>query len=606
LFQLRFRRNLKITPVRESCLMLRSTFFRLSVWLSLLICGTPLARAEIKPEYLMDHDPEIQSLPPIRAFPPRLGAVWLAALARPEADMQRMSADAIARGRRAGVTELEAAVPRLVELLADKKSHPAVRVAAARALVALEARQTAPDLAEAARQNGADVRQVAEPALAEWRFEPFVAVWEARLAATQTTHHRDLILAILCLGTIGHEVAGDRLLEFVHEPLERADVRAAAARAAGAVRDRGLEPHARALMAGAAPPRLNRLCAVVLLTRHSGDEAQALLLKFAVDDDPAVAVVALQRLIEIDPHLALPVAEHAMQSGDARVRQRGADAYILVPNPDRMAVLSKLLDDPHPDVRRSVCSSLRELAQRPELDGPIREAAVQMLARDGWRGQEQAALLLGALDHEPSARRLQQLLDAPRAEVEIAAAWALKSLAIPETLPALFEKTQQRTAMRSNRDQPRDTLPAGIDHEVAHLFELFGKLKYAPAEPLLRQHVPKDMRALYSRSAAIWTLGHLHAGVPDDGLAAQFMERIKDIGPPPELHKVVIQCFIAIGRMKAVSQTAEVQMMFSPEMSSGEDSEVRRWVLMQLTGESIPELKAATMGASGWFLEPTD
>ncbi|MBI3862705.1 MAG: phycocyanin alpha phycocyanobilin lyase [Planctomycetia bacterium] len=501
-----------------------------------------------------------------------------------------------------GVPDLDVAVPRLTELLSGKKPHPTVQVAAARALVELKATRSAPQMADAARRYGADLRQVVEPALAEWRYDQFTTDWEARLKAPET-RHRDLILALECLAAIGKTSAAEPILEFVHAPLQRNDVRVAAARAAGSLRDSGLEGDARRLMASGSAPQLDRLCAVLLLARHAGTDAQSLLLTLAVDEEPAVAVVALTRLLEIDPHLVLPIAEKSMENADAKVRQRGADAYIQVPEPDRMLVLARLLDDPHPGVRRSVCSSLLELTGRAELDGPIRQAATRMLAGDRWRGQEQAALLLGALDHEPAAPRLQELLDSPRGEVEIAAAWALKELAIPETLPPLLKKTQERTAERT---KPGPKAPA-LDEEVGHLFELFGKLKYAPAEPLLREHVPKRFElGYYSRSAAIWSLGHLHAGVPDDALAAQFIERAKDFGPPAELHKVQVMSLISVGRMKAVSQTEEMRKMSSPTISSNYDGEVQRWVLKQLTGEDLPELEPSIERLGGWFLEPLD
>jgi HEAT repeat protein len=583
--------------------MSHSKFIRSWLLLVLSACGSAsIVRAEIRPDYLMDHDPEIHVAPPVKEFSPKLRQLWLAALARPEADMQRMSADAIARGRRAGIPDLESAAPRLAELLADEKSQPVVQIAAARALIALAAKQTAPEMAAAARKFGADLRQTAEPALAEWRYDPFIADWEARLTAP-ATRHRDLILAIRCLAVIGREPAADRLLEIVHDPLPRTDVRIEAARAAGRLRDRGLERDVRKLMAGAAPSKFNRLCAVELLTRHAGEEAQSLLLKFAVDEEPAVAVVALARLIEIDPHLILPVAEHAMQSVDARVREQGAEAYVLLPDPHRISVLAKLLDDPHPALRRSICSSLLELASRPELDGPIREAAVQMLASNGWRGEEQAALLLGTLDHEPSAPRFEELLDSPRAEVEIAAAWALKSLAIPEMLPDLLDRTQRRTDQRS-QSGPQ---PPALDEEVGHLFELFGKLQYAAAEPLLKQYVPKRQEmGAYSRSAAIWTLGHLHAGVPDEKLASQFLARAIDRGPPAEVYKVQIMSLVSIGRMKAVSQTEAIRQIYGLVVTSSYDAEIQRWVLMQLTGAPLPELISPIVSPGDWFLTPLD
>jgi HEAT repeat protein len=572
----------------------------LAAFLPALLAGVSAARAEIRPEFLMDSDPDVQPLRPLKSYAPGLSRIWFEALGRPEADLQRMAADAIERGHRAEVPGLKLAVPRLIELVDSPKSHPTVHVAAVRALVALDARQSAANLAEASRNFGADVRQVAEPALAEWHYDPYIADWEARVVKP-TSRTRDLILAIQCLATIGKQEAADRFLELTHEPAMRADVRIAAASAAGKLRDTGLESHVQMLLAGSAPSRVNRLCAVQLLTRHQGAAAQELLLKFAVDEEPAVARVALARLLEIDPHLVLPVAERSMQSPDVHVRRHGSEAYVRLPDPERVAVLTKLLNDPDPELRRSVCSFLLELTQQPALDVPIREAAVKMLAGDQWRGQEQAALLLGSLDHEACAPRLQQLLDSPRAEAEVAAAWAIKSLAISEMLPSLLERGRQKTALRRTAGA---ALPPGIDKELGHIFELFGKLKYAPSEPLLREHIPKQFElGWFTRSAAVWTLGHLHAGVPDEGLASQYLERMRDIGPPPEMHKVQQMCLIGIGRMKAVSRIPDIREIIPPTSPSVLDSELARWTLMQLTGEPFPELKPTKISISGWFLE---
>ena len=83
-------------------------------------------------------------------------------------------------------------------------------------------------------------------------------------------------------------------------------------------------------------------------------------------------------------------------------------------------------------------------------------------------------------------------------------------------------------------------------------------MKYAPAEPLLVQYVPKKLYfGLYSRSAAIWSLGHLHEGMPDESLAKQFLERATDDEMPPEFVPAVrAMAAVSIGRMKALSQVA--------------------------------------------------
>ena len=92
------------------------------------------------------------------------------------------------------------------------------------------------------------------------------------------------------------------LLEIVHNAARSLDARLEAARSAGILVDQGLEADARAMTAaGKAASMSNRLCGVHLIARHAGDEALALLKGFAVDAEPAIAAIALARLIEIDP-----------------------------------------------------------------------------------------------------------------------------------------------------------------------------------------------------------------------------------------------------------------------------------------------------------------
>src|SRR5262249_17560825 len=82
------------------------------VWpLVLLVSGITPARGEIRPEFDVDHDPEIRIPATIRKFSDRQKPLWLQALARPEADLQRMAAEAVARGHAAGVAGMEEAVP---------------------------------------------------------------------------------------------------------------------------------------------------------------------------------------------------------------------------------------------------------------------------------------------------------------------------------------------------------------------------------------------------------------------------------------------------------------------------------------------------------------
>jgi hypothetical protein len=134
-------------------------------------------------------------------------------------------------------------------------------------------------------------------------------------------------------------------------------------------------------------------------------------------------------------------------------------------------------------------------------------------------------------------------------------------------------------------------------------------MKYETAEPLLREYVPKNFKiGQQSRKSAIWALGLLHAGVPDEPLARQLLERVVDQGGPGQLaERVPIKeiSAVSIGRMHATSQATGLQKFVGPEIPPNRLGMTIRWALMELTGESIPEPSGALLpDAALWFLEP--
>ncbi|HTI49329.1 MAG TPA: HEAT repeat domain-containing protein, partial [Planctomycetaceae bacterium] len=563
--------------------------------LSLLLWTAPSARADEHTDFEADRDPEIRVPAPIQAFTKQVKPLWLQALARPESDLQRMAADAFGRARLAGMPDLDEAIPPLVRVLTSSSSHPAARLAAAQALVKFQAKDVAPQMAASAEQYGADLRQIIEPALAAWNYEPQQAIWQTRLTTTGV-HTRDLVLASRCLVITGEASQAGALHAIVHDRFRPSAVRSEAARAAGLLQNQGLEADARRLTAeSAAPPLVNRLCAVRLLAGHDGDEAQPLLESLASDAEPAVAAVALARLLKIAPVRALLLAPHAIASADPIVREQGILIYRRTPDPERVAALARLLDDPHPIVRGSARETLAVLAERPELKDAVRRGATEMLAGDNWRGLEQAALLLAALDHKPAAPRLVELLEFGRAEVNIAAAWGLKTLAVPETLPALLDKARRQDELRRTTESES----ASLDEQTAHLFEAFGRMKYGTAEPLLLEYVPKNFKiGQQSRKSAIWALGLLHAGVPDEPLARQLMERVVDqggVGHPAERVPIKEISAVSIARMHAISQASKLRGYVEPETPPNRLGMTIRWALMELTGEPIPEPTGALL-----------
>lgn len=569
-----------------------------------LLCTAAAHSADIRVEFLMFADPPIPEVREELRLDAGLLPLWRQALARPEEDYQRQAAASIAKAHALGFPGMLPAVPDLLRMVADDQAAPTARHAAAHALIVLDQRDTAQTLFDISRQGGADLRQLVEPALGRWQFEAIRPEWRARLA-DPSARRRELLLACAGLADCADAEAVSALLDIALAPLRPVDVRLAAAQAAGRIADAGLESRARELLSTNPPvPRIDRLCAVSLLTRHRSSAAQQLLAELGVDPDPAVAAIALRALLAIDPALVLPLVEQSLTNADPHVRQCGVDACVALPTTDRVVRIADLLDDVHPELRHNVCLSLFDLAGRPELDAAVRGAALDVLGRESWRGQEQAALLLAALDHKPAAPRLLELLDTHRAEVNVTSAWALRALAVPETVPPLFERVQRLTEERL-AGNPR--LPMGADEQIAHIFELLGRMDHRAAEPLFRQHVPKVLSlGIYTRAAAIWSLGLFLAGEPvDEDLAAELAARIRDTASmPPEFEQVREMSAITLGRMRAASALPTLREYMGPTAGASGISLRLRWAVMEITGEEVPFTDVIIKGKSGWFLEP--
>ncbi|MFN0056439.1 MAG: HEAT repeat domain-containing protein [Planctomycetales bacterium] len=574
-------------------------------WLApLMMLGWALgatASGEIVSDFAMDSDPQVEIPDPVWTFPPRSRVLWIEALGRPEKDVQRQAAETIAQAHGYNVPGLIDAAPDLARVLVAEETHPAARFACARALVVLDARDWAQALLEGSQAHGSDLRQLVEPVLGRWRFEPIIPLWRKRLA--ETTGHRDLLLAISGLAEVQDAASVEPLLAMSRDRTHSRATRLAAARAVGHILSEGQESEVGRWLEPDSPPLFNRLCAVGLLQRHSSQEAQTILLRLADDPEPTVAAAALVALNAIDYELVTPRAVQTMLNPDANIREQGLIAYLERMTPQRAQAAAERLDDPHPRLRIRAREALYALCATPELDGPIREAAMQVLAGAGWRGQEQAALLLGALEHKPAAGRLVELLESTRPEVMVASAWGLRKVAVPDVLPQILDKAARQTEWRKNNAPGPE-----LDAQVAHLFETLGRMRYQPADALMRTYVPKEMTmGEYSRSAAIYGLGYLRAGTADERLGAQLVERLTEspAAMPPEFTRVRMACGISLARMKLKSQVQPLRD-FMGIMGTQQGKAAIRWAIMELTGETLLPIEPLTQSRSGWFLEPLD
>ena len=368
-------------------------FLFVAVWLSpcLLVSlspGLPFCRGAFDPVIgsPMYQDPYLPSPRLEQIFPEKAKALWLKALNRPEADVRRQAAAAVALARRrndavllrfaAGATGLLAAplgsapltaasalipsrpdvtdlslfIGPLSQALDQPDQHPAVRLADAQALIALDGGIPLRSCSGTPRRTAGKCA-ISSNRPWRWDYRPARAAWLERLR-DPATPQRSLVLAIQALAVVGEDQAADRLREIVLSEQTAGPIRLEAARALGSLRSDGLEKDAERL-AGDASPRglVGRLTAAALLRHSRGDDAVRLLQRFADDAEPAVAAPAVARLLEIDPDLLAPAVEHLLASPDANLRSYAVDVLFRRPSEARVKLLAERLDDADPDVR---------------------------------------------------------------------------------------------------------------------------------------------------------------------------------------------------------------------------------------------------------------
>lgn len=556
---------------------------------------------DIRYSMLMDQGPDVSVPPKKVVFSPKYKPLWIEALAQPDSDLQRRVAESIARVHGDGLADLRDTAGPLIETLSAKDQHPVVRLACARALTVLDAQEAAPALFQRALEDGTEMSLIVEPVLARWKFEPIRETWLGRLSSPTTP--RKLKLAMQGLAEAGEKRAVEPLRARMRSSFERPDLRLVAARALGKLVTEGLEADARQLAAGSAT--LDRLIAAEILRAHAGSEAAQLLLELAQDASPTVASTALRRLVEIDPASVATVAEPLLKNAEGQVRLLTGRALAATADPAAIPRLVELLADDDPSNRVEFRQLLLRLArEHTELDGPVREAVLARVADESgrqWHGLEQTVLMLIVLDHKPAASHLARLLDHPNYRVFIPAAWGLRQLAVPETLPAMLDKARDAIKGDSTSRSP------DVDLQIAFLMEGFGLMKYRDAELVLLQCVPKNGFRIgaETRAAAIWSLGHFYAGNASPELGAAFAERLTDTPPMgiPEVERVRVMSAIGIGRMK-YAEGIDALLKYYKGQPINVVSHACGWAHEQITGEKVASPAQLEVEAKGFVIEP--
>jgi HEAT repeat protein len=108
------------------------------------------------------------------------------------------------------------------------------------------------------------------------------------------------------------------------------------------------------------------------------------------------------------------------------------------------------------------------------------------------------------------------------------------------------------------------------------------------------------------RAAAIWALGMILEGKPDNAIVEELEERLNDNGPvPPEDFRVRWMCAVALARMKA-KETLPSLRQYCKEFKPNSDpfNNACGWAIEQLTGEKMPPPVNPIRYQINWFLVP--
>jgi HEAT repeat protein len=361
---------------------------------------------------------------------------------------------------------------------------------------------------------------------------------------------------------------------------------------------------ARLAVEKAAPGSVAPIAAASLLRKHRGDEAAGILRRLAVEADPAAAAVALEGMLDDDPRRVLPMLPRLIASPDTTLRTHGIEAHRRSPLQEHIAPVAELLDDLHPQVRVRARDALLQVARRAEHGEAVRGQAMRLLATGRWRALEQAAILLALLDHKQAAPRLVELLRGERPEVYLTAAWALRKLTVPETLPEQLREIDRRW-QRSLKPDVNEVYPM-IDRQVSQLAQSLGQARYAPAAPVLARFVPKRWNiGPESRAAAIWALGLIHQNAPPAGLIEDLIGRVSDENVfEPEDWNVRRMSAVALGRMKASGAVSALRKYYPQKLSAEPFANACGWALQEIAGEPLPRSGTVDVFQTGWFLEP--
>jgi len=516
-------------------------------------------------------------------------------------ELLETAALSLARVSEGKMQSIETAADILVKHL-QSHTNRRVRFACARALANSESTSSAAALLALDSETDDAERLWIDPALARWKYAPAADVWKKRLIDDSQTA---VAVSLACegLAALNDSQASEPLRTVLNNRRLTFEKRLAAAKALCSIApEPGFEESAKYILGNVS----ERILAVQLLSSPQ-PESQAKVFALCADNSDGVASAAWQAMFRLNSEGLLPALDSGRSHRDAVVRMTTARVMRQFPTSERAVWLQELLSDKHLEVRNVAREMSVLVAQeQPTLRDFILAMAGDRIAAEpeNWQGIEQSLLLLGQLRGSQFSDRCIPLLEHPRNEVLVTAAWLLHLFPDAAVEPAV----RQHLTRNDRMFKAPATAPEGayLGHQSAYLIQYAGLMRLKDLQPFLEPDFKKsEPGGNEKRSAAMWALGLMHENDPVPELTKSFLDRLADRGGlVPERDPIRRMSAVALGILRARSAARGLVEAYKLDPIEGMIPDSARWSLGMI-GEPMP---APTKGFSGliggWKLNP--
>ena len=317
----------------------------------------------------------------------------------------------------------------------------------------------------------------------------------------------------------------------------------------------------------------------LLVGKQDTERTKQLLLDAIRQGSDTARSVALHSLAEMSTDefkKQLNVVRH-----DPEINVRLEVLRFLTTHTDEEAIvmLGDFLGDVQPRVRELARNELLKLADKSSFRPVIEREVSKGLRSDKWWQIEQALIAAASLDMKGEESQCFVLLEHPRGEVYVTAAWSLRILAnTPEILAKMVEKVRVQT----DRIFAGDTLDEPEYHRIGHLIEGLSIRQVAEARPVIERYVPKDQTAgLVSRMCGLWGLSQYLKGKPETKFSDAYLTIVYDkFGFGAEFGTIRYCAMIGLGNFQDPETKAKIVALEEGEVSP--IAFAKKWALEQI------------------------